>query len=147
MAKKPTDETVEELIETFAKSKVEQSAEHLGDLDTYLFSEGRHQRLWQAFGAHIVDTETSKGVHFGVWAPNATQVSVVGNFNGWNSDSHIMQPNGQSGIWDIFIPNIGEGEDYNLTCMISTAINSRKKQIHLGLAPNTDQKLHRLCAS
>lgn len=112
MAKKPTDETVEELIETFAKTKVEQSTEHLGDLDTYLFSEGRHQRLWQALGAHIVDTETSKGVHFGVWAPNATQVSVVGNFNGWNSDSHIMQPNGQSGIWDIFIPNIGEGEVY-----------------------------------
>lgn len=112
MAKKPTDDIVEGTIEELAEARGVLPSEHLGELDTYLFSEGRHQRLWQALGAHIIDSETSKGVHFGVWAPNATQVSVVGDFNGWNSDSHKMQPNGQSGIWDIFIPNIGEGEVY-----------------------------------
>ena len=88
----------------------------LGDMDIYLISEGRHERLWDVLGANIKTYETMigevKGTAFAVWAPNAIGVAVVGNFNGWNASQHAMRSMGGSGVWELFIPNVGAGEVY-----------------------------------
>ena len=83
----------------------------LGETDIYLIGEGTHQRLWQALGAHPMTHEGAEGVHFAVWAPNATRVSVVGNFNTWDGRRHPMRPAG-SGVWEIFLPGLAAGEAY-----------------------------------
>jgi 1,4-alpha-glucan branching enzyme len=84
----------------------------MGDVDEHLFNEGTHRQLWNILGAHIIKHEGSEGVHFAVWAPNARRVSVVGDFNGWDGRKHSMRRRGQTGIWEIFVPNLGEGEPY-----------------------------------
>ena len=89
-----------------------QTASLLTDNDLYLFNEGSHFRLPDKLGAHIVSHEGTSGTHFAVWAPNAEQVSVIGDFNGWNKSSHRLQPNGRSGIWEGFFPGIGKGTLY-----------------------------------
>src|SRR3954451_7133996 len=78
------------------------------DWDLHLFNEGTHLRLWEKLGAHIVPG----GVMFAVWAPNAERVSVIGDFNDWNYDSHPLHPHAHSGIWEGFIPKIGKGTVY-----------------------------------
>src|SRR5689334_22567021 len=80
--------------------------------DVYLFNEGRHLRLWDKLGAHATATKEGRGTTFGVWAPNARQVSVIGEFNDWNPTDHLLRPVQSSGIWEGFIPNIGVGETY-----------------------------------
>ena len=80
--------------------------------DFYLFNEGNHYRIYQKMGAHLVESKGTKGTVFGVWAPNARQVSVIGSFNGWNSQSHPLQARGSSGIWEGFIPGIDKGTLY-----------------------------------
>ena len=84
----------------------------LGELDEHLLNEGSHAKLWNALGAHTVVHEEAEGVHFAVWAPNARRVSVVGNFNFWNGLCHPMRLLGTSGIWEIFIPGLAEGNSY-----------------------------------
>ncbi|HSF92523.1 MAG TPA: 1,4-alpha-glucan branching enzyme, partial [Paracoccaceae bacterium] len=84
----------------------------MGDIDEHLFNEGTHRQLWNILGAHIIKHEGSEGVHFAVWAPNARRVSVVGDFNGWDGRKHSMRRRGQTGIWEIFVPDLGEGEPY-----------------------------------
>ncbi len=84
----------------------------LGAEDLYYLGEGSHQRLWTALGAHVLTHEKVSGTHFAVWAPNAQRVSVVGNFNIWDGRRHPMRRASDSGIWDIFLPGIGEGEAY-----------------------------------
>jgi 1,4-alpha-glucan branching enzyme len=84
----------------------------LTDYDLHLLSEGRHLFTYEKLGAHLVEIDGVKGVRFAVWAPNARAVSVIGNFNGWNGQSHPMQMHGMSGIWETFVPSIGEGEIY-----------------------------------
>lgn len=84
----------------------------LGDQDLHFFNEGSHNRLWDALGAHIITHEGAAGTHFAVWAPNANRVSVVGNFNGWDGKTHVLRRCGESGVWEIFVPGIGEGEPY-----------------------------------
>jgi 1,4-alpha-glucan branching enzyme len=84
----------------------------VGELDEHLFNEGSHRRLWNVLGAHIITHQNVTGVHFAVWAPNAQRVSVVGDFNGWDGRRHQMRRRGQTGIWEIFAPNLGEGEPY-----------------------------------
>ncbi len=84
----------------------------LGDLDDYLITEGNHWRLWEALGAHVAGEGDIAGVHFAVWAPNAKQVSVVGDFNHWNGDQSLMVPRGSTGVWETFVPDIGEGAAY-----------------------------------
>jgi len=84
----------------------------ISDDDVFLFNEGTHYRLHEHLGAHLDTREGQDGVAFGVWAPNARSVSVVGDFNGWNPDSHHMSPRGGSGIWECFIPGLGEGTVY-----------------------------------
>ncbi len=84
----------------------------LGEMDEYLFSEGTHKRLWQVLGAHCITHEGVDGVHFAVWAPNAERVSVVGDFNIWDGRRHPMRRRGATGVWEIFIPGLGEGATY-----------------------------------
>ncbi|NNU80990.1 1,4-alpha-glucan branching protein GlgB [Halovulum dunhuangense] len=84
----------------------------LGEMDEYLLGEGTHARLWTALGAHVMTHEGVDGTHFAVWAPNASRVSVVGDFNGWNGRRHILRRRGASGIWEIFMPGLGEGTVY-----------------------------------
>jgi 1,4-alpha-glucan branching enzyme len=80
--------------------------------DLYLFNEGSHFALYEKLGARIVSDRSISGVQFAVWAPNARRVSVIGNFNGWDRDSHCLHPLESSGIWEGFIPGIGQGEIY-----------------------------------
>jgi len=84
----------------------------LSDFDRHLISSGTHYELYRKLGANLVEHQGFKGVHFAVWAPNAHAVSVVGSFNSWDGRRHQMRMLGSSGIWEIFIPNIGEGELY-----------------------------------
>lgn len=81
--------------------------------DISLFSAGRHYKLYEKFGSHVVEHQDKLGVYFAVWAPFASQVSVIGNFNGWNPHTHVLYVRWDgSGIWEGFIPNIGIGEVY-----------------------------------
>ena len=96
----------------------------IGDLDMYLFGEGRHERLWEALGARVlryddplgsndgVKGEQLAGTAFTVWAPNAHAVRVVGDFNGWNGRTHAMRELGSSGVWELFIPGVEAGTIY-----------------------------------
>jgi len=79
----------------------------LGDIDLHLFNEGRHLRLWEKLGAHPRMMDGVEGTSFAVWAPNATRVSVIGTFNGWDGRIHVMRMLGTSGVFEIFIPGIG----------------------------------------
>ena len=80
--------------------------------DLFLFNEGSHYRLYEKLGAHLLTMDGVEGVYFAVWAPNARQVSVTGDFNSWNKTSHALCPRGQSGIWEGFIPGVTEGAIY-----------------------------------
>jgi 1,4-alpha-glucan branching enzyme len=84
----------------------------LGELDLHLFGEGKHERIYEKLGAHLTTHERKRGVAFAVWAPNAKSVSVVGNFNEWNGATHQMRRLGSSGVWELFIPGLREGELY-----------------------------------
>ena len=84
----------------------------LGPMDDYFAAEGSHLRLFDKLGAHVLTHQGVSGVHFGVWAPNARRVSVVGDFNQWDGRRHIMRLRQGSGIWEIFVPDIGEGALY-----------------------------------
>ena len=84
----------------------------LGPLDLHLLAEGRHRELGHVLGAHEVTIDGTAGTRFAVWAPNASRVSVVGNFNAWDSRRHPMRHYSDIGVWDLFIPGIGAGEIY-----------------------------------
>jgi len=84
----------------------------LTEFDLYLFGEGKHYELYEKLGAHAIVHDGVAGVVFAVWAPNAQRVSVVGNFNQWDGRRHPMRPRGASGLWELFLPGLGEGELY-----------------------------------
>ena len=84
----------------------------LGEMDEYLLAEGTHNRLWRALGAHPCGHEGVAGTRFAVWAPNAARVSVVGSFNLWDGRRHPMRKRGATGVWETFIPGVGEGLAY-----------------------------------
>ncbi len=84
----------------------------LGEMDVYLFSEGTHYDVYKKLGAHVAEHEGVHGVHFAVWAPNAQRVSVVGDFNHWDGRVHPMCKLVPAGIWEIFLPEVGEGDHY-----------------------------------
>ena len=84
----------------------------LGELDLHLAGEGRHERIYERLGAHLRDSEGVTGTAFAIWAPNATAVSVVGDFNGWDGRLNPMRSLGPSGIWELFVPGLGEDERY-----------------------------------
>jgi 1,4-alpha-glucan branching enzyme len=84
----------------------------LSDHDLYLFNEGSHIKLYDHLGSHLTSVDGSQGTNFGVWAPNAEKVSVMGTFNGWNNASHQLQPRASSGIWEGFVPQARPGDAY-----------------------------------
>jgi 1,4-alpha-glucan branching enzyme len=84
----------------------------LGPVDDLLMGEGTHHRLYDKMGAHLVTHQGATGVHFAVWAPNARRVSVVGDFNDWDGRRHVMRFRGDTGVWEIFLPDIGEYRAY-----------------------------------
>ncbi|EHM95546.1 1,4-alpha-glucan-branching enzyme [Actinomyces sp. oral taxon 849 str. F0330] len=88
----------------------------LGEMDTYLISEGRHEELWEVLGAHIKRYDGPmgevEGTAFAVWAPNARAVRVVGDFNYWDGTATAMRSLGSSGVWELFVPGVGVGARY-----------------------------------
>ncbi len=84
----------------------------LTDFDIYLFNAGDHHRIYDKLGAHKAEVQGVGGVQFAVWAPCARSVSVIGNFNSWDRRYHAMRMLGSSGVWEIFIPGLAEGELY-----------------------------------
>ena len=82
------------------------------EYDVYLFAQGKHTRIYDKLGAHLMRIDGAAGVHFGVWAPNADRVSVVGDFNEWDGRRHPMRRLGPTGVWEIFVPGIEAGERY-----------------------------------
>jgi len=83
------------------------------DFDIALFQSGKHYKLYEKLGSHVVEHNGVVGTYFAVWAPNAQYIAVIANFNGWNRGSHQLYPRWDgSGIWEGFIPNIGNGETY-----------------------------------
>ncbi len=85
---------------------------YITDYDIYLFNQGSHFTLYEKMGAHPMTLEGEQGVHFAVWAPNADSVSVIGDFNGWDENSHPLASIESSGIWAGFIPGVKTGEVY-----------------------------------
>lgn len=84
----------------------------LSNDDLFLFNEGSHHRLYEKLGAHPLTVDGVQGTYFAVWAPNAQQVSVMGEFNGWDKSSHPLCPKAQSGIWQGFMPGVTKGTIY-----------------------------------
>ncbi len=84
----------------------------VGDMDLYLFGEGTHKRLYDAFGARAMVVDGVPGTSFSVWAPNAKRVSVVGEFDNWDGRLLPMRSLGSSGVWELFIPGVAPGQLY-----------------------------------
>jgi 1,4-alpha-glucan branching enzyme len=89
----------------------------LGEFDLHLIGEGRHEELWRVLGAHVRDLGEDglgkiTGTSFAVWAPNARGVRVIGDFNHWDGQGHPMRSLGGSGVWELFVPGVGEGTRY-----------------------------------
>jgi len=95
-----------------SKESVLEGTELLTGDDLYLFNEGNHFRLYEKLGAHPMIHQGESGVHFGVWAPNAEFVSVTGEFNGWDRESHPLHLRETSGIWEGFIADLSPGSLY-----------------------------------
>ncbi|WP_408056252.1 GlgB N-terminal domain-containing protein, partial [Streptomyces ureilyticus] len=85
---------------------------YLGEFDLYLFSEGRHEQLWKALGAQPMEHQGVSGTRFTVWAPNARGVRLLGDFNYWDGTAYPMRSLGSSGVWELFVPGLGEGALY-----------------------------------
>lgn len=88
------------------------SPERLTSEEIYLFNEGSYFKLYEKLGAHPITLNGHKGTMFRVWAPDAWQVCVMGDFNGWNNWSHKMTPVESSGIWELFVPGVMRGDLY-----------------------------------
>ncbi|GAB5490124.1 MAG: 1,4-alpha-glucan branching enzyme [Phototrophicaceae bacterium] len=84
----------------------------LTEFDLYLHAEGRNWEIYEKLGAHQREIDGVTGMNFAVWAPNARRLSVIGDFNNWDGRVHPMRPNRNSGVWELFIPELGFGEKY-----------------------------------
>jgi 1,4-alpha-glucan branching enzyme len=84
----------------------------LSDFDLYLLFEGTHYRSWEKLGAHIDERHGTRGTDFAVWAPHASAVSVIGDFNDWDPERHPLRRRGQGGFWEHFIPGVDQGARY-----------------------------------
>lgn len=95
----------------------------ISEADQYLFSQATHYDIYKKLGAHVSEERKKKGVYFGVWAPNASEVHVIGGFNGWDENAHPMEKLGPVGIWGLFIPGVKTGDLYKF---LITAQDGRK---------------------
>lgn len=98
-----------------------------GEMDGYFFSKGVHYKLYEVLGARVSEVEGCLGVKFAVWAPSARSVFLLADFNGWDDRITPMRSMGSSGVWEIFVPGIYEGEKYKF--LIETADGLRKLKI------------------
>ncbi len=122
-------------------TKNEASFSLLTDFDIHLFKTGKHFRLYEKLGAHLTEFEGKKGCYFAVWAPNAKEVSVIGNFNHWNNTEYKLTPRwDESGIWEGFFTGIGKGEAYKYAIHSNTGEYLEKADpfaSYAEVAPNT----------
>ena len=111
------------------------------DFDIALFKSGKHYKLYEKFGSHVVEFNGVIGTYFAVWAPNAQYVSLIANFNGWDRGSHPLYVRWDgSGVWEGFIPNIGVGETYKYYINSSTGEDLEKSDpfaLRWEVAPKT----------
>jgi 1,4-alpha-glucan branching enzyme len=102
----------------------------VGQLDQHLISEGRHERLWDVLGAHLHTFDSIAGpvtgVSFAVWAPNAQGIRVVGDFNHWDGRAHPMRSLGSTGVWELFVPGIGDGTLYKYEILGRDGVRRQK---------------------
>ena len=97
---------------------------HISQDDIWLFKEGKHNSLYNKLGAHIV----CDGVHFSVWAPNATSIWVIGDFNGWKENTHLLNPrNDDSGIWEGFVAGAKKGDKYKYKLISHSGVHREDK--------------------
>src|SRR5262245_43569318 len=107
-----------DLVITDAAGKVRRSRDPysflptLGESDLYLFGKGDERRIYDKLGSQLRTIDGVAGTSFAVWAPNAQRVSVVGDFNEWDGRAHQMRTLGSSGVWEMFLPGVREGEHY-----------------------------------
>src|SRR5271165_1550076 len=87
----------------------------ISDSDLQQIGEGSHNSIYEKLGAHVLDLNGSSGAHFGVWAPHAREVSVIGDFNGWNAEAGRLERRGGTGVWSGFVPEIGQGALYKFS--------------------------------
>ncbi|TSD67391.1 1,4-alpha-glucan branching protein GlgB [Inquilinus sp. KBS0705] len=124
LAKKATPakkSTPVEIIANHNEIKAVEPYSRFTDFDIDLFKSGKHFKLYEKLGSHVMEHKGVVGTYFAVWAPNAQYVSVIGNFNGWNRGSHSLNYRWDaSGIWEGFIPNVGVGETYKYFIKAST---------------------------
>jgi 1,4-alpha-glucan branching enzyme len=120
----------------------------LSEFDLHLLAEGTHYRSYDKLGAHCVEVDGVAGVHFAVWAPNASRVSVIGDFNQWKPDANAMVNHPAAGIWETFIPNIGHGALYKYRIERDHPRFRAEKADPYGFAaeirPQTASKVYRL---
>jgi len=102
----------DQVAEKSRQKPVRYNVSLLTDDDIYLFNEGRHYRLYEKLGAHLLAQDGTEGTCFAVWAPNAASVAVAGDFNGWSTSAHALKPRANSGIWEGFIPGLAKGAVY-----------------------------------
>lgn len=109
----------------------------IGELDRYLFGEGRHYQLYHKLGAHPYTYRGQDGYYFAVWAPHAAAVSLVGDFNAWNPDATPMKPVADSGIYELFVPGLGVGQLYKFGHHHAHRNEFYLRQIHMHFRQNT----------
>ena len=93
----------------------------LGEIDLHLVGEGRHEELWNVLGAHVREYDGPmgpvRGTSFAVWAPNARAIRLVGDFNQWDGSAHPMRSLGSSGVWELYVPGVAEGNRYKFVIL------------------------------
>ncbi|HEX8002900.1 MAG TPA: 1,4-alpha-glucan branching protein GlgB [Mycobacteriales bacterium] len=112
----------------------------LGDIDLHLIGEGRHEDLWCKLGAHVRTYGGTTGTTFAVWAPNAGGVRVVGDFNFWDGRGHPMRSMGSSGVWELFVPGVGDGTRYKYEILGADGVWRQKLDplaFHTEVPPDT----------
>jgi 1,4-alpha-glucan branching enzyme len=133
------------LAERTAEAAMRYDVTLLGDQDLHLFNEGTHNRLYDKLGAHLLTRDGVPGAYFAVWAPNARQVFVMGDFNSWDKGKYALRSRGPSGIWDGFIPGISSGSSYKFH-IVSKSQNYRVDKadplaFHTETPPKTASKV------
>ncbi|GAQ66425.1 1,4-alpha-glucan branching enzyme [Streptomyces scabiei] len=117
----------------------------IGELDLYLIGEGRHEELWKALGAEPMTHQGVTGTRFTVWAPNALGVRLAGTFNFWDATGYPLRSLGSSGVWELFVPGIGEGELYKFEITRpdgSKTLRADPMARRTEVPPNTSSVIH-----
>jgi 1,4-alpha-glucan branching enzyme len=119
----------------------------LTDFDLHLLKEGTHTRLWEKLGSHLTQVRSVPGVHFAVWAPNAKRTSVVGDFNSWDGRRLPMRKHEGTGVWELFVPGLVEGETYKFEMRLpdgNVALKVDPFASQVEVPPKTAAKVHSL---